>query len=233
MKRDGASNSIDHPWPTLAMIEVPEPPESRRDWGNESWGDRYRRQHLELLAVAWALVNELGYEGAQISDIVSRARVSKRAFYEHFDSKADCFASIIRQGRMRIMRAMVRAADSHLARQAPDPHELLEEMMSAWLQHLRTAPRLFSTLRGAREQVWVTEQTVGIDEIAEVFSVAALRLGCAAPIEEVKSISRFFTWGAYGLMNPSTIFDPALDDDMRSMVRAMIKGFDLTSRNVL
>jgi AcrR family transcriptional regulator len=55
-----------------------------RDQVNESQRER-------LLAAIAGEVSQNGYQGATISGIVKIASVSTRDFYEHFESKEDCF----------------------------------------------------------------------------------------------------------------------------------------------
>jgi len=40
-------------------------------------------------------VNEHGYEATTVTQVVTSARVSRNAFYEFFDDKADCFLTVI------------------------------------------------------------------------------------------------------------------------------------------
>jgi AcrR family transcriptional regulator len=48
-------------------------------------------QHTRLLEAVGRAVAVKGYAGATIDDIVRRAGVSKKTFYEHFRDKEDCF----------------------------------------------------------------------------------------------------------------------------------------------
>jgi AcrR family transcriptional regulator len=52
----------------------------------------YRERLIGGLATA---LGEQGLSETTVADIVGNARVSKRTFYEHFDSKSDCFAALI------------------------------------------------------------------------------------------------------------------------------------------
>ena len=45
-------------------------------------------QRSRLLAAAVAAVDELGYADTTVSDVTSRARVSRRTFYEVFSNRA-------------------------------------------------------------------------------------------------------------------------------------------------
>ena len=48
-------------------------------------------QRTRLLEAVGRAVAERGYAGATIDDVVRRAGVSKKTFYEHFADKEDCF----------------------------------------------------------------------------------------------------------------------------------------------
>jgi AcrR family transcriptional regulator len=54
-----------------------------------------RRTKIELLRAAEAVFVEHGLSAAKVEDITARARVSKGAFYLHFESKEDCFRQIV------------------------------------------------------------------------------------------------------------------------------------------
>jgi AcrR family transcriptional regulator len=127
-----------------------------------------RRRILDGLAVALAYH---GYEDTKITDIVELAAVSRPTFYEHFESKDDCFAAAyedgverlseevgaaVRRGRDRPTRisAGLRAALAFLAASPPWAHLLLVESLAASrparLEHERSLVRLAQALRFAR-----------------------------------------------------------------------------------
>jgi AcrR family transcriptional regulator len=51
-------------------------------------------QRSRLLVAAVSAVDELGYADATVADITSRARVSRRTFYELFSSREECLATV-------------------------------------------------------------------------------------------------------------------------------------------
>jgi AcrR family transcriptional regulator len=51
-------------------------------------------QRKRILAAAADVVGERGYSGATVSDVVARARVSRKTFYEVFASWEDCFMCV-------------------------------------------------------------------------------------------------------------------------------------------
>ena len=52
-------------------------------------------QRSRLLAAAVVAVDELGYADTTVSDITSRARVSRRTFYELFANREECLAAVL------------------------------------------------------------------------------------------------------------------------------------------
>jgi AcrR family transcriptional regulator len=124
-----------------------------------------RRRILDGLAIALAYH---GYEGTKITDIVELAGVSRPTFYEHFESKDDCFAAAYEDGVERLVAAIEGAIEDErgwspclsaglaagLDFLAADPtlaHLLLVESLaasrSARLEHERTLVRLAEPLR--------------------------------------------------------------------------------------
>jgi AcrR family transcriptional regulator len=98
----------------------------------------HRARLLEGMAHA---VSRKGYADTTIGDIVAEASVSRRTFYEHFDSKAECLVALY-------------AAASHNAlkvlRDAIDPsHEWrtqVESALRAYLGFLASNPVLLRTV---------------------------------------------------------------------------------------
>ena len=52
-------------------------------------------QRSRLLAAAVIAVDELGYADTTVADITSRARVSRRTFYELFKNREECLAAVL------------------------------------------------------------------------------------------------------------------------------------------
>lgn len=68
-------------------------------------------QRRRLFEALIELVNEHGLGGVRISELVSRAGVSRRSFYEHFPNKEECLLAAFDASRRRLTEAMVRAYD--------------------------------------------------------------------------------------------------------------------------
>jgi AcrR family transcriptional regulator len=111
-------------------------------------------QRERLLNAVVEVVAERGYNGATIARIVTDASVSRRAFYEHFSGKEECFAAAY-----EIVSSHLR--DSMLA--AAEPHE-------EWPSRLRAA--LAALLRAfaadpALARFWLIEPLAAGGEIAD------------------------------------------------------------------
>jgi AcrR family transcriptional regulator len=62
-----------------------------------------------LLRALAAVVSEKGYQEAKISEIVERAKTSRRTFYEHFDSKEDAMVAALDSGSAQMLAAALPA----------------------------------------------------------------------------------------------------------------------------
>ncbi|HEV7399051.1 MAG TPA: TetR/AcrR family transcriptional regulator [Solirubrobacterales bacterium] len=109
------------------------------------------------------LVGARGYGAVKVRDVVRLAGVSTRAFYEHFDSKADCFLrthELVVRGAVR--RIVAAQADE------PDWRERLRLMLNAFVREVGSGPdaaRLalidaYEAGTSALEQAWRTERTL-------------------------------------------------------------------------
>jgi AcrR family transcriptional regulator len=57
--------------------------------------DRREARRRRLLDAGLQLFAELGYHDTSVDEVVAQARTSKSAFYEHFESKEDCFRVLL------------------------------------------------------------------------------------------------------------------------------------------
>lgn len=71
-------------------------------------------QRRRLFDALLALINEHGLGGVRISELVSRAGVSRRSFYEHFHNKEECLLAAFDASAQRLTEAMVHAYDPEL-----------------------------------------------------------------------------------------------------------------------
>lgn len=57
--------------------------------------DRREARRQRLLDAALELFAEFGFYDTSVDEVVAQARTSKSAFYEHFESKEDCFRMLL------------------------------------------------------------------------------------------------------------------------------------------
>jgi AcrR family transcriptional regulator len=80
----------------------------------ERRGARIERRRGRIAEAALALFSDRGYAVTSVDDIVARAKVSKSAFYESFDSKEDCFREVLaKEGGGLIRDVLAQAATGH------------------------------------------------------------------------------------------------------------------------
>ena len=75
---------------------------------------RIERRRRRIVDSALALFAGRGYNVTSVDEIVSRARVSKSAFYEFFESKEHCFSDLLaEEGGALIHDVLAEAATGH------------------------------------------------------------------------------------------------------------------------
>jgi AcrR family transcriptional regulator len=72
--------------------------------------DRREARRQRLLEAALDLFAELGFHDTSVDEVVAHARTSKSAFYEHFESKEDCFRVLLDQEGGALIAAVHAAA---------------------------------------------------------------------------------------------------------------------------
>ncbi len=98
----------------------------------------HRRRLLDAMA---AVVARKGYADATIADLAAEARVSRRTFYEHFQTKAQCLIALYEAASGQALRVLKEAIDP-----ARDWHAQLGDALRAYLGTLASNPVLLSTL---------------------------------------------------------------------------------------
>ncbi len=73
--------------------------------------DSMNTQRKRLVASMLAAVNDHGYGGATVANVIARAGVSRRAFYEYFSDKDDCFLVLYRDISGRLFEQLAIAID--------------------------------------------------------------------------------------------------------------------------
>ncbi len=66
-------------------------------------------QRSRLLVAAAAVIDELGYEQASVARITTRARVSRRTFYELFGNREACLVALLDEAVERVERELAAA----------------------------------------------------------------------------------------------------------------------------
>src|SRR5256885_3531334 len=103
---------------------------------------RLRREVVEasqrerMLDAIVQAVADKGYSGTTVGDVVSRAGVSRKTFYEHFADKEDCFLAACTYVADTLYDAVARTIDA-----ARTPSERLELLVRTYLRSLRASPR--------------------------------------------------------------------------------------------
>jgi AcrR family transcriptional regulator len=94
-------------------------------------------QRTRLLEAIGRAVAERGYAGATIEDVVRRAGVSKKTFYDHFADKQDCFLAAYEAASEELLRRVDEAQTSE-----DDWHERTRAGIRAYLRWLAADPAL-------------------------------------------------------------------------------------------
>ena len=108
---------------TLTLVETPHEHRSR------------------LLQAMAAVVQEKAYGAITIADVVRAAGVSKRSFYEHFESKEACFIALYAAASASALRTL---RETHDPGQAWE-HQI-ERSLRAYFEHLAAGPGLLRAL---------------------------------------------------------------------------------------
>ena len=93
-------------------------------------------------------VSENGFAGATVMSVCARAKVSRRTFYEEFDSREACFLAVLDHGYRQASTLILQAFDD--ARQSRDEEDAdlggLRGAMAALLSFFDAQPRLARVL---------------------------------------------------------------------------------------
>jgi AcrR family transcriptional regulator len=104
----------------------------------QSVNREHRARVLEGMAHA---VSRKGYAETTIGDIVSEASVSRRTFYEHFESKAECLIALYGAASHNALKVLRDAIDPRQPWQTQ-----VERALRAYLDCLASNPPLVRTL---------------------------------------------------------------------------------------
>lgn len=91
-----------------------------------------------MLRAVTQAVAEKGYAQTTVTDIVGRAGVSRRTFYEQFADKHDCFLAAYEAGTESLVRAMAEAVGE--LGESPSWRAILDAAVAAYLGMLADHP---------------------------------------------------------------------------------------------
>jgi AcrR family transcriptional regulator len=137
-------------------------------------GEVSQMQRVRLLGAAVPAVDELGWTSVTVSDIASRARVSRRTFYDLFSNREECLLALLGDTVGRVERDLATA----------DLHD------QAWLERVRTGLwriLCFLDRDPALARVCVVQSARGSRRVLEVREELLTRL--AGAIDEGRSQS--------------------------------------------
>lgn len=179
------------------------------------------KRRAQLLKAAWQLFAKRGYRNTTIDQIARRARVTKGAFYHHFDSKEAVLMEILRdfhkgchvsvdvlRGRQDVTPVeFMNALKSNF--EAKDPADF-RGMMDMWVQALRI-PRLLKQMGKFYEEL--------VDLFADVIDRSYGRTR-----EERKRVGIFcLAWGDGVIVHKNMAPDIVDLDDQGKMLDDFLK----------
>jgi AcrR family transcriptional regulator len=91
----------------LAEVYAPDRPGLPRGRASLPADQVRQAQRDRLLRAVIAAVAEEGYAQITVARVVARARVSRKAFYDHFDGLEDCFLSAMADAQKTIVRELL------------------------------------------------------------------------------------------------------------------------------
>ncbi|HSV50531.1 MAG TPA: TetR/AcrR family transcriptional regulator [Burkholderiaceae bacterium] len=100
----------------------------------------HEHRHRLLEGMAHAVAAK-GYAETTIADIVREASVSRRTFYEHFATKAECLIALYEAASHNALKVLRGAIDP-----AHDWHDQVERALAAYLGGMMQNPVLMRTL---------------------------------------------------------------------------------------
>jgi AcrR family transcriptional regulator len=102
----------------------------------------WESQRGRMLAAMATAVGEKGYGAVAVADVIARAGVSRRTFYEHFDNKEECFLAAYDAG----VDAMLGAIDEAIGSAAvAGPLAIARAGTARYLETLAASPAFART----------------------------------------------------------------------------------------
>lgn len=157
-------------------IEAGPLPRGRRNLSRE---EVLASQHGRMLAAMTEAVADKGYAEATVADVIERARVSRKTFYDSFANKEDCFAAAYEAATDVLTTAVADAVEAH----SENLHAALRSGMRAYCETLAAnsaMARAFVLESVASRQVRAL-RTRALASWADLFEMMARNAGQAAP----------------------------------------------------
>lgn len=151
---------------------------------------------------------EKGYTGTVVADIVKRARVSRRTFYEEFADRGDCLIAICARSTELARRVIDAAADPALPWE-----EQVEAAVNAYFDFLtadlRIAHAMLFEVYAVGERGFEAHREVSHAFAAQVVELAARSRAAGADIREVSYATAAAIVGAIYQLLQCMIEEPA------------------------
>lgn len=171
-----------------------------------------------LLAGLAEGIREQGFRATKISDIVRHAKTSRRTFYEHFDTKEDCYLALVRAENERIALHIAESLDpdsgwqervGQAVRALADAAKVNPAIILSWIRELSVLGERGRELERANGEAFI-ELILSIADSDDFVSQ-----GIAPPSRETALI---LLGGVRELIastledgnDPSTVVDPAV-----------------------
>nr|WP_244269051.1 TetR/AcrR family transcriptional regulator [Mycobacterium parascrofulaceum] len=90
-----------------------------------------------MLAALEDSIADTGYAETTVADVVRRARTSRRTFYQHFDSKQDCYIALLTDSNATMIKQITAAVEAN----SPWPHQA-RQAIEAWAGAAESRPAL-------------------------------------------------------------------------------------------
>ncbi|HZE04348.1 MAG TPA: TetR/AcrR family transcriptional regulator [Solirubrobacteraceae bacterium] len=193
-------------------------------------------QRARMLEAMVQAVAEKGYAHVAVADVIQRAGVSRKTFYEQFANKEDCFLAAYDAG----VDALVAAIDDALAELAPDWLAAARRAVEVYLGRMATSPafaRAFLIeVLGAGPAALARRDTV---QRRFADQLAAIHRRARADIPEIPAVAPYTFRAAAGAVNELVTAHvlergaatlPELADAILDVHLALLVGRELAAR---
>lgn len=127
-------------------------------------------QRARIIAALARETSEKGFRAVTVADIVKRAGIARKTFYENFSSKEDCFLAAQEHAMATALSRVVEAGGTHQSW----PHRV-RAGLAAFLEYVAEEPALAKTC--IVEALAVSPASVGYYEESQQTFVSLFRLG--------------------------------------------------------